>query len=63
MFKGTKDNMKNVLYKYLGMIPDQPEYQVIIPGGRTVCCRPSNLIVDWTRVLNVNFPQMSLMTS
>ena len=41
--------------KYLGMIPDQPEYQGMILGGRTVCGRPPNSITDWTRVLNIYF--------
>ena len=53
-FEGSKETMKTVLDRYLGLIPDQPKYQGMIPGEKTVCGMPSNLLTDWTRVLSVN---------
>ena len=54
-FMGSKESMKDMLDRYLDLIPDQPECQGMIPGGRTLYGRPSNSIADWTRVIDVKF--------
>ena len=50
-FKGTKEAAKNILDKFLQLIPDQPEHPGMLPGGRTMYGTPSNSIPDWTKVL------------
>ena len=59
-FSGSKEAFKNVLDRYIGNIPDQPEYPGMLPGGRTVCGKHSNSIADWTRVLKIDFTTVLL---
>ena len=53
---GTKEGFKNILDKYLELIPDQPEQYLMKPGGKTVNGDCSNSIADWSRVLDLEVP-------
>ena len=50
----SQDQFKVRLDEFLSSIPDQPETDKLIPGGRTEFGRPSNSIPDWVRTLNLN---------
>ena len=50
---GTKETFKNMLDKFLESIPDQPEVEGYIPGGKTLTGEASNSIADWTRILGL----------
>ena len=50
---GTKETFKNMLDKFLENIPDQPEIEGYIPGGKTLNGEASNSIADWTRILGL----------
>ena len=54
MWSGTKESFKNLLDKYLENIPDQPEVNNMIPGGRTMLGYASNSIPDWIRILELD---------
>ena len=62
-FKGSKEGAKNILDKFLQVIPDQPEHPGMVPGGRTMYGLPSNSIPDWTRVLNIDYVTKDLLIS
>ena len=44
---------KMKLGQYLSIIPDQPYVRQEQPGGRTNNRKPSNLIIDWPCVINM----------
>ena len=48
-WEGSKEGFKKILDEFLGVIPDQPEVDNLIPDARTIDGKPSNSVVDWTR--------------
>ena len=52
-FSGSKEAFKNILDKYLEQIPDQPEVEGLIPGGKDLYRCASNSIADWPRSLGM----------
>ena len=53
-FKGTLDNFKNILDKFLENIPDQPNgYRGMIPTIVDNDCKPTNKLKDWIAHLNL----------
>ena len=53
LFSGTKKAFKNILDKYLELLPDQPEVDGMIPGGLDLYRKASNSIADWPKVLGI----------
>ena len=54
-FSGSLDQFKSKLDDYLETLPDQPQTESLTPSAMTVYQKPSNIIFDWTRKLNI-FP-------
>ena len=59
-FKGTKDQFKVVLDKFLEEIPDQPRTESLIPGSKDLQGTPSNSIPDWIRSLGLGGVRVDL---
>ena len=53
LFSGSKEAFKNLLDKYLELIPDQPEVDGMIPGGFDLYRKASNSIADWPNILGI----------
>ena len=53
-WSGKPEEFKEKLDKFLECIPDQPQTESLIPGGKDLYGAPSNSIPDWILTLKIN---------